>query len=262
VKPLLVPETDPVVHDLRTRLDAFYRTTDDYEAFQNRSWHPNLWCFVVDEVVRFKGKTCRILEIGAGRSGFADYLRERGVSAHLTAHDVTQQNETYLKEQADDVIIGPLPSITGVFDIIFSTFVLEHTTDPVATLETSWSLLKAGGRLFIFCPRYDAPFYLPPSADHYSGVARAHIALQLAVARFRTLVTRKARFFVHTDPAVFTLPWKRDRDVVHWVSYFDLAIFFKSRGQLRKLHVPSGSWKDAIVKNFLQVKMVVDKPAE
>jgi SAM-dependent methyltransferase len=262
VKPLLVSETEPAVHDLRARLDAFYRTTDDYEAFQSRSWHPNLWSFVVDEVARFKGKTCRILEIGAGRSGLADYLRERGVSAHFTAHDVTQKNEIYLKEQADNVVIGPLSSVTGVFDIILSTFVLEHTTDPVAALEASWELLKAGGNLFIFCPRYDVPFYLPPSADHYSSVARAGIAIQLAVARLGTLVTRKARFFVHTDPAVFTLPWKRDRDVVHWVSYFDLAIFFRSRGHLRKLHVPAGSWKDAIVKNFLQVNMVAEKPTE
>ena len=262
MKPLLVSETDPVVHDLRKRLDAFYRTTDDYEAFQSRSWHPNLWSFVVDEVAHFKNKRCRILEIGAGRSGFADYLRERGVSAHFTAHDVTQKNEIYLKEQADDVIIGPLPSIIGVSDIIFSTFVLEHTTDPVAALETLWRILKPGGKLLIFCPRYDAPFYLPPSADHYRGVARAGIAFQLAVARLSTLVMRKARFFVQTDPAVFTLPWKRDRDVVHWVSYFDLAIFFRSRGHLRKLHVPSGSWKDAIVKNFLQVNMVVVKQTE
>jgi SAM-dependent methyltransferase len=262
VKPLLVPETDPVVHDLRARLDGFYRTTDDYEAFQSRSWHPNLWSFVVDELARLKNKTCRILEIGAGRTGFAEYLRERGVSAHFTAHDVTQRNEIYLKGQADDVVIGPLRSITGVFDIIFSTFVLEHTTDPVVTLETLWRLLKPGGKLFIFCPRYDAPFYLPPSADHYSGVARAGIAIQLAVARLRTLLTRQARFFVHTDPAVFTLPWKRDRDAVHWVSYFDLALFFGSRGHLRKLRVPSGGLKDAIVKNFLQVNIVVEKPVD
>jgi SAM-dependent methyltransferase len=262
VKPLLVSETNPVVHDLRARLDAFYRTTDDYDAFQSRSWHPNLWSFVVGEVAPFKKNRCRILEIGAGRTGFADYLRQRGVSAHFTVHDVTQRNEIYLKEQADDVVIGPFTSITGVFDIIFSTFVLEHTTDPVETLETSWRLLKSGGKLFIFCPRYDAPFYLPPSADHYSGVARAGIALQLAVARLRTLVTQKARFFVHADPAVFTLPWQRDRDVVHWVSYFDLAIFFRNRGDLRKLHVPSGSWKDAILKNFLQVNLVVEKPTE
>jgi SAM-dependent methyltransferase len=262
VKPLLVSETEPAVHDLRARLDAFYRTTDDYQAFQNRSWHPNLWSFVFDEVARFKNKTCHVLEIGAGRTGFAEYLQERGVSAHFTAHDVTQKNEIYLKEQADDVVIGPLPSITGVFDIIFSTFVLEHTTDPVAALETSWRLLKPGGKLFIFCPRYDAPFYLPPSADHYSGVARGGIALQLAVARFRTLVMRKARFFVHADPAVFALPWKRDRDVVHWVSYLDLAIFFRSRGHLRKLRVPSGGLKDAVVKNFLQINIVVEKPAD
>jgi SAM-dependent methyltransferase len=202
------------------------------------------------------------LEIGAGRTGFAEYLRQRGVSAHFTAHDVTQRNQTYLREQADEIVIGPLPSIAGVFDIIFSTFVLEHTTDPVAALETSWRLLKSGGKLFIFCPRYDAPFYLPPSADHYSGVARAGITIQLAVARLRTLVMREARFFVHTDPALFALPWKRDRDAVHWVSYFDLAIFFRNRGDLRKLHVPAGSWKDAILKNFLQVNLVVAKPTE
>ena len=262
MKPLLVSETDPVVQDLRKRLDAFYRTTEDYDAFQSRSWHPNLWSFVVDEAARLKKTTCRVLEIGAGRTGFAEYLRQRGKNAHFTAHDVTERNESYLKEQADDVVIGPLPSISGVFDIIFSTFVLEHVTDPVAALETSWGLLEPGGKLFIFCPRYDAPFYLPPSADHYSGLARAGIAIQLAVARFRTLVTRKARFFVHTDPALFALPWKRDRDAVHWVSYFDLAIFFRSRGRLRKLRVPSGSLKDAIVKNFLQINVVLEKPVD
>jgi SAM-dependent methyltransferase len=262
VKPLLVSEADPTVRDLRTRLDAFYRTTDDYDAFQSRSWHPNLWSFVVDEVTRFKNNPCRILEIGAGRSGFADYLRQRGLSAHFTAHDVTQRNETYLNEHADDVAIGPLQSITAIFNIIFSTFVLEHTTDPVETLVTSWRLLKPGGKLFIFCPRYDAPFYLPPSVDHYSGFTRARIALQLTVARLRTLVLGETRFFIHTDPAVFKLPWKRDRDVVHWVSYFDLALFFRNKGRLRKLHVPAGNWKDAIVKNFLQVNLVVEKPTE
>lgn len=261
MKPLLVSETDPVVHDLRTRLDTFYRTTNEYQAFQSRSWHPHLWSFIVDDVAHFKKGTCRILEVGAGRSGFADYLRQRGVMAHFTAHDVTPRNEAYLKENADDVVIGPLQRIRGVFDIIFSTFVLEHTTDPLATLETCWRLLKRGGKLFIFCPRYDAPFYLPPSADHYSRIARVGIALRLAAARLRTLITQKARFFVHTDPALFRLPWERDRDVVHWVSYFDLAIFFKGQGRLRKLHVPSGSLKDAIVKNLLQVNIAVEKPS-
>jgi hypothetical protein len=74
-------------------------------------------------------------------------------------------------------------------------------------------------------------------------------------------VTQEPRFFIHPDPALFTLPWKRDRDVVHWVSYFDLAIFFSRKGHSRKLYVPSGGLKDAIVKNFLQVNMVVEKPA-
>jgi SAM-dependent methyltransferase len=259
VKPLLVSERDPIVRDLRNRLDTFYHTTNEYQAFQSRSWHPDLWTFVVDHVAHFENGTCRILEVGAGRSGFADYLRERGVTAYLTAQDVTPRNEAYLKENADAVVIGPLQRVKGVFDVIFSTFVLEHATDPLATLETCWRLLRHGGRLFVFCPRYDAPFYLPHSADHYSGIARVGIALRLAAARLRTLVTQKARFFVHTNPAVFVLPWKRDRDAVHWVSYIDLAIFFRGRGRLRRLHVPSGSWKDAIVKNLLQVNIVVEK---
>lgn len=255
-------EIDPVVHDLRARMDAFYRTTGDYEAFQSRSWHPHLWSFVIDVVAHFKNGDCHILEVGAGRSGFAEYLRQRGVTAHFTAHDVTPRNEAYLKENADAVVIGDLHHLSETFDIIFSTFVLEHITDPIATLETCWRLLKDGGKLFIFCPRYDAPFYLPPSADHYSGIARVGLALRLAVARLRALVTRKARFFVYADPAVFTLPWSRDRDVVHWVSYFDLTIFFGSRGRLRKLHVPSEGLKDAVVKNFLQINIVVEKPGD
>jgi SAM-dependent methyltransferase len=256
---LVVSETDSAVHELRRRLDDFYRTTNEYQAFQSRSWHPNLWTFVVEELAHFENGAGRVLEIGAGRSGFRDYLRERGVNAHFTAQDVTPANEAYLKANADEVVIGPLRCVTGVFDIIFSTFVLEHVTDPMTTLETCWRLLKRGGKLFIFCPRYDAPFYLPHSTDHYSARARIGMAMRLIATRLQTLITRKPRFLVHTDPAVFTLPWQRDRDAVHWVSYLDLAIFFKGRASVRKLHVASGSLKDAIVKNFLQINLCVEK---
>jgi SAM-dependent methyltransferase len=262
VKAVLVSETNPAVEDLRKRLDQFYRTTDDYQAFQDRSWHPNLWSLIVKDITHLNGGTARVLEIGAGRSGFYEYLRQCRVDAHFTAQDVTPKNDCYLRENADEVVIGPLQRVTGIFDIIFSTFVLEHVTDPVATLERCWSLLKPGGTLFIFCPRYDAPFYLSHSADHYAGIVRAAIALRLAAARARTLLTQLPRFFIHTDPALFVLPWQRDRDAVHWVSYFDLAIFFRRRGCLRKIRIPSGGLKDAIVKNLLQINIAVQKPKD
>ena len=259
-RPLLAQESPPLVQVLRSRLDDFYRNTKGYDAFQNHSWHPDLWSYVADELQRGKTKSCRVLEIGAGRTGFRRYLRERGVSAHFTAQDVTPQNESFLHEECDEVIIGPLSNVAGSFDLIFSTFVLEHVTDPRATLETMWKLLRPGGSLFIFCPRYDVPFYLSHSADHYPIPARVAIALRLLAARFAAIVTREPRFLIHVDPAVFVLPWSRDRDAVHWVSYVDLAIWFKDRGRVNKLRVPSGSLKDAIAKNFLQVNIRVTKP--
>ncbi len=263
----LARECDRPTAALRERLDAFYAATSTYQAFQEASDHPALWAHVAAEIERLFGerdrasdaRVVRVLELGAGCTGFGDFLqkRPRRERVHLTVQDVTAQNRAHLERQADAVHIGPIQTLpeNERFDVIFSTFVFEHVTDPAATLRRCEALLAPGGSLFIFCPRYDLPFYLPPSACHYGVPAQLGLALATLGARLRTLITGQPAFLIHHDPALFTQGFARDRDAVHWVSRWDLGAWFRGRAEMSDLPVPAGPGKDWIVKNLLQVHL-------
>lgn len=259
--PIFAAETDPSVAALRAKMDAFYAGTESYSAFQSMSHCGNEWGHVRD-AIRARVKTpekCRVLEFGAGRTGFAQFIGELRGSIHFTAHDVTPANAEFLRTQADEVCIGRISDLQGPFDVIFSTFVLEHVSDPRQTLESLFRMLNPGGVMLIFCPRYDVPFYLSHSADHYSRGRRIQIGLELIFRRLKTLFTGRPEFLIHLDPSLFTLPWSMDRDAIHWVSLFDLRALFAPRARLRKLSVSPGSAKDWVVKHFLRVNLAIEK---
>lgn len=259
---IFTTEGDPSVAELRQRMDAFYATTDSYPAFHSVAIKGDEWPHVAD-AIRDKLKVaarCRVLEFGAGRTGFGDFLGELRAAVDLTIQDVTPSNAEFLRTQADHVHIGPVSEIAGKFDLIFSTYVLEHVSDPRATLEHLFSLLNPGGVLLIFCPRYDFPLYLSHSADHYESLKRFIVAVGLLARRAWTFVSGQPAFLIHRDPSVFHMPFVIDRDAIHWVSLFDLKAFFRGRGQLRTLKIECrGSRKQWFVKRFLTVNVAITK---
>lgn len=259
---VLVAESDPAVAQLRARMDAFYAATQSYSAFQATSHYGAEWDHVKAEITArvSGGKICRVLEFGAGRTGFAASLGVLRPAVHFTAQDITPANAAYLRTQADEVCVGPITDLSGSFDVIFSTFVLEHVSDPRHTLDALFERLTPGGVLLLFCPRYDAPFYLSHSADHYGFWQRVRLGLGLLARRLRTCLSGRPAFLIHLDPSLFTLPWSMDRDAIHWVSLFDLRAHFAGRANLRELTIPSGSAKDWIVKRLLTVNLAIEKP--
>jgi SAM-dependent methyltransferase len=242
-------------------METFYASSNDYTAFQQPSQHPQEWAYVRGAIRKHLQdcQSCRVLEFGAGRTGFASDLDGLRTAVHFAVQDVTPSNADYLHSQADEVHIGEIGGLRGPFDVIFSTFVLEHVSDPKRTLETLFDLLQPGGSLFLFCPRYDVPFYLSHSADHYGGMHRLAIAAYVCWRRLLTVLTRKPAFLVHSDPALLHMEWRMDRDAIHWASLIDLQMFFRKRGLVQKLAIRSGSLKDWCVKNFLRINLRFDR---
>jgi len=257
----LTSEENPQVAELRTRMDFFYQSTRDYIAFQETNHLPEQWGYVREAILSIlkDRPICRVLEIGAGKSGFAEFMQDIKSRLHYTAQDITRTNEEHLQQAADSVYFGDIATLEGEYDVIFSTFVLEHISDPRHTLEKLFASLVKGGKLFIFCPRYDAPFYLSHSADHYSLPKRIGVGISLVIARLWALLIQKPLFFIHTDPAIFHIPWTRDRDAIHWASLQDLRLLFRRRGCIECLRMPSGSAKDWIVKNLLQINVAITR---
>ena len=238
-------EDDPGVSRLRARLKAFYDTTTAYEAFAEPNWKPEFWSPVRVAVQRLliDSGHCSVLEFGAGRTSFGEYLGPLRHQVRFDVQDVTGLNVAHLSRSADKFYRCELTDIDGSYDIIFSTFVWEHLTAPRAALTHLLRLLAPRGALFLACPRYEFPFYMSPSIRHNSGFQRAIVALWLLWRRSIARITRRGDFLIHLDPAVFHRPWFRDSDAVHWVSRWDLACSIPAGWVIRDVRIPTtGPW--------------------
>ena len=256
---LIHEDQAPAVARLETRLVEFYNTFTGYDAFIAPPEYPVLWGEVLRLVRAGAARPCRVLEIGAGRSGFAKFLRsqEAREEVHLTSQDITTANLAHLRENSDEVITGNIDRLEGSWDLIFHSYVYEHLCRPREFNERLWSLLTPGGNLLIQCPRYDFPLYFPPAWDHLSLPIKLWQAVRLTGGD----LLAGERFTVFSDPAVFHLPFVRDRDAVHRVRKSDLHALFGDRATLREFDLAPGSLKDWIVKKFLTLRLILQKKA-
>jgi SAM-dependent methyltransferase len=249
---------------LAARLKSFYNSTSDYGAFHAPSHQIRLWKHAVEKVREMSSRDhagkIRILEAGAGRSGLARFLKENGVRDRVLLHaqDVTSANREWLQDECDEFTIGTIEDVTGQFDAVLSTYVLEHVTNPAPFLSESWKRVAPGGSMFLTCPRYDLPFYLARSADHLGAGRRLALGLYVMWLRARTWMTRRPAWLVHKDPAVFHLPFFRDRDAVHWVSWFDLRAYWPD---IQPLKLDYRGFSEAIRIRCLTVAFRRDKAA-
>lgn len=236
-------EDDPKIPQMRRRLDHFYANTTQYNAFQSISNQAECWKWVAQEVrARLANSTdtikIRVLEFGAGRTGFARYLNaELRHRVHFSVQDITPQNKEFLREEADEVFIGDVDRVDGEFDILFSTFVWEHISNPAATLEQLLKLTNSKGKIFLFSPRYDLPLYCPPALRHLSKTRQYTASVKLYLGRLGNRLAGRPGFWVTPDPAVLNTPnWFRDSDAVHLVSLYDLKSALRGRARVRTLY--------------------------
>ena len=114
--------------------------------------------------------------------------------------------------------------------------------------------------MVIQCPRYDFPLYFPPCWDHLPLLVKLWQTLRLAGSDLAAAGGRAAgRFTIFSDPAIFHLPFVRDRDAVHRVRKSDLRWLFGARAHVREFALAPGSFKDWIVKNLLTLRVILEK---
>ncbi len=250
---------------LESRLIEFYNTFAHYPAFAEPSNYPALWEVVMERarLLRQQGASCRILEIGAGRSGFGEWLRRSDGrdGIHLTSQDITAANVEYLRLTSDAVVTRNIDQLEGSWNIIFHSYAYEHLCRPREFNETLWRHLAPGGSLVIQSPRYDFPWYFPPCLDHLTAGEKFWLALRLAGGDLVAMIASKPRFTIFADPAIFHRPFHRDRDAVHRVRKSDLRRLFGRRARFTEFSLAAGSWKDWIVKRFLTLRIVLQKTA-
>ena len=192
----------------------FYNSYSNYDSFISPRDHSHLYNHVVESDVK------NILEVGAGVSNAFRYFQEKNINYH--AQDISNQNSKFYDDHKINFLLGDLGMIKSNYNVIFSSYVLEHVTDPQKFLIDQLNLLSINGYILIECPNYYLPFHVPPSLRHYSIFKQFYLTLLLY---FENIFGRQNEFLINNKPAFKFIKWKRDYDAINIVSYRRLKRF-------------------------------------
>ncbi len=258
---MLVSEDDSRVADLRQRMDQFYSSITDYTDFAEPNSKLEFWKPVRQAIEQclLRQDACRVLEFGAGKTGFTKSVADLRQQITFHVQDITSANQDYLAGQADKLYISDILGIDETYDVVFSTFTWEHISNPQIALNHLLGCLNPNGALIIASPRYDFPFYLSPSARHLPLWQRFQIGLWIASRRLKVAGGGKGDFLIHLNPACLNMPWFRDADAIHWVSEFDLRQTLPSEFRLTRLSIGATGLKGRLWEKVALMFIKIDR---
>jgi SAM-dependent methyltransferase len=169
-----------------------------------------------------------------------------------------------------------LPFRDGTFDVVLSTYALEHFVFPEESLREMWRVCREGGRIILISPAYDDPRTLPPSVGHWPAARRIGLTMEQAIRQIaRHIFPRRFYFARVREPRVLKGEYRPDFDAVHLVSAREIANFFKMLGGKilfeRKRSPRAGAGMREAVRNLflragigeyagLNLQIVIEKP--
>ncbi len=231
------PQNEPAINQLENRLRQFYAHDADYYAdidFSAGNWKNEKELAYV-KIKESCEKASAIGEFGCGAANILAALPS--IASRYTGCDFSEtlmrKNKSKYPDAAFHTIQTPnlLPFGDASFDLLFSVFVLEHTTRPQLILDECKRVLKKGGRLILFCPDFLGSGGLSSQQTGWSeGISSEKLKqgkwLDSAVTFFDNRVRiplycyrmrheKDPAFLINTDPTVFYQRFKPDVDAVY-----------------------------------------------
>jgi hypothetical protein len=210
------------------------------------------------------GQSCRVLELGAGRTSFPQFIREHGngIEVEFIAHDINDTNAEYYAQNAIRFIIGGWAQVKaeGPFDFCFSSFVYEHLVEPRNFLGGMIENLTPTGKSVIVCPKYIIPGYVPP-AIRWMPLWKQHvITCYLSLSNVLTKITGRCKFWICVEPTIFfKRPYRRDYDAVHMVSTEDVRAAVSPMFRVRSLPLARSTLTARVRDSLMLLSIVIER---
>lgn len=256
---------DARLEQLRERLGRFY--TDNVAYYEEAEGDKTFIYLAILELLKQKrrGKSTRlkVLEIGAGRTTFPLFVRQRGYAGEIdfVAHDINETNLSYYRQHGIASVIGGWTALDacGPVDLCFSTYVYEHLVEPHEYLKVVAGILAPDGDLVIICPKYVVPGYVPPAIRWLPWWRRHVVTGFLAASNLWAGIVRRPNFWICLEPAVFKSPWRRDNDAVHMVSTADLRTALGSGFEVQPLQLHYAGTKHRLINKLILMSIVAHR---
>jgi len=125
-----------------------------------------------------------------------------------------------------------LPFAAGTFDVVISTYALEHCVEPVGFLREMQRVARRGGRIILLGPAWDFPFWYPNALLSKAGSLawRFGYAARRAAGQVRAMLGGASPFMIIDEPDALTRPFVYDADAVYVVWTFEVIRLMREWG--------------------------------
>jgi len=244
---------DKETKELKKILFNFWNSSKQYYIF-SKSLNLNFYDkehHFHKEIISLIKKDTFVLDLACGSAEINREIRLKG--SHYMGIDISGIALSMSRgEKGVSLIKGDvsrIPFKDNIFDIVFSTYSLEHFLSPGITLMEAKRVLKKSGLLILLSEAYDNPFTCPPSLDfglNNSFTFKKHISMlrfnkviqyflrrlwyclsqiikQLRLYLFRTYF----QFDIIKNPNIIKESFAQDKDVVYIVSIREIINFLR-----------------------------------
>jgi len=125
-----------------------------------------------------------------------------------------------------------LPFAGESFDVVISTYALEHCVEPVGFLREMVRVARGGGRIILLGPAWDFPFWYPNAVLSKAGSLawRVGYAARRAAGQVRAMLGGASPFMIIDEPDALTRPFVYDSDAVYVVWTFEVIRLMRGWG--------------------------------
>ncbi len=174
----------------------------------------------------------RILDVACGVGTNSDSFTLRGqyFGTDVSANFLRRGIEQNLRLACADG--EALPFAGESFDVVITTYALEHCVEPVGLLREMVRVARRGGRIILLGPAWDFPFWYPNALLSKAGslVWRVGYAARRAAGQVRAMLGGASPFMIIDDPDALTRPFVYDSDAVYVVWTFEVIRLMKEWG--------------------------------
>ena len=244
-----INSTDPsnagTLLKLESSLAAFYTNPENYYSeisFCSGAWRTDP---TMTHLAALAKNSTSILELGCGCANILEHHPE--IAGNYTGCDFSEEVISSNRDRfpaSNFLTIGSSQfeeNSQRLFDLVFSTFVIEHVVFPERFLEASVRQVKPGGLLAIRCPDFLTRGSLPSLRiglshdplrqklskfrllDFLFGVTDRFLFTPQKCRRLRNRTQVRPKFWINSDPAcLYKSQYRPDYDAVYWT--WDLEI--------------------------------------
>jgi SAM-dependent methyltransferase len=247
------PENADALEALSKKMAAYYSGNMNYfDEFISHEW---LWNnndylpFV--EIKNAVDAAASVLEVGCGNAAILQghenwYTKYNGIdfSEELMIKNASRFPGAQFNCFED---VKHYPYADGSFELVFSTFVVEHTVYPASFLSECWRVLKPNGHLIVMGPNFFDNGFMPSQRVSTHGWStRKSLKHGKLFEAFRTwwyhrvLIPSKCRqlskrgisFVVNLDPSGLdtNIPMAPDLDATYVASFKEMQAFLEKNG--------------------------------